>query len=64
MLLNVRDRYLRWVANRRQIVVPSLVADKRVEGDADHAADEAGLLEGALSGPPAEDEREPVGVGK
>jgi hypothetical protein len=50
------------VAERRDLVVPSLVADKRVEGVADHAADEAGLLEGALT----EDveEREPVGAGK
>ena len=31
-----RDRYLRWVAERHGIVVPSLVADQRVdEGDAD-----------------------------
>jgi branched-chain amino acid transport system permease protein len=64
VMLNVRDRYLRWVANRRDIVVPSLVADKRVAGDAEHAADEAGLLEGALSDEPDEPEREPVGVGK
>lgn len=28
-----RDKYLRWVANRRGILVPSLVADKRVAGD-------------------------------
>jgi hypothetical protein len=62
VMLSIRDRYLRWVAERREIVVPSLVADKRVEGVAEHAADEAGLLEGALT----EDveEREPVGAGK
>ena len=60
MILSVRDRYLRWVAERREVVVPSLVADRRVEGDADHAADEAGLLEGALSEEP---DREPVGAG-
>jgi branched-chain amino acid transport system permease protein len=64
VMLNVRDRYLRWVANRRDIVVPSLVADKRVEGEAEHAADEAGLLEGALSDEPDEPEREPVGAGR
>ena len=28
-----RDRYLRWVANRRGLLVPSLVADKRVVED-------------------------------
>jgi branched-chain amino acid transport system permease protein len=29
----IRDRYLRWVADRRGILVPSLVADKRVVED-------------------------------
>ena len=64
VMLNVRDRYLRWVAERRDIVVPSLVADKRVEGVAEHAADEAGLLEGALSEEniEREDEREKIGA--
>jgi branched-chain amino acid transport system permease protein len=52
VLFDLRDRYLRWVANRRGIVVPSLVADKRVEGVADHAADEVDLLKGALTGAP------------
>jgi branched-chain amino acid transport system permease protein len=61
VILNVRDRYLRWVARRREILVPSLMADRRAEGEADHAADEAGLLEGALS--EDESEREPVGAG-
>jgi branched-chain amino acid transport system permease protein len=66
VLLNVRDRYLRWVANRRDILVPSLVADKRVEGEAKHAADEVGLLEGALTDADAakEVEREIVGAGR
>jgi branched-chain amino acid transport system permease protein len=52
----VRDRYLRWVANRHGIVAPSLVADKRVEddidltdGDDDHAEDETEVIAGALS---------------
>src|SRR4029079_17899776 len=63
VLLNLRDRYLRWVAERRDILVPSLVADKRVEGDPDHAADEVGLLEGALSDTPAEPEAAPEKVG-
>jgi hypothetical protein len=29
----IRDAYLRWVANRRGIHVPSLVADRRVDED-------------------------------
>jgi branched-chain amino acid transport system permease protein len=67
VMFNVRDRYLRLVANRRGIVVPTLVADKRVEGEADHAADEAGLLASALASdddtmPDATDETEPVGA--
>jgi branched-chain amino acid transport system permease protein len=50
-----RDRYLRWVAERRGLLVPSLVADKRVEGDdeaepdGDHADDETSVIAGALS---------------
>lgn len=32
ILYTLRDTWLRWVANRRGIVVPSLVADRRVEG--------------------------------
>jgi branched-chain amino acid transport system permease protein len=31
LLYRLRDLYLRWVADRREIVVPSLVADVRVE---------------------------------
>jgi branched-chain amino acid transport system permease protein len=58
VLFNVRDRYLRWVANRRGILVPSLVADKLASGDDDQPADEVDLLRTALS-----DDREPVGVG-
>lgn len=50
LLFSVRDRYLRWVANRRGLLVPSLVADKRVEGSQDKAADEVALLQGALAG--------------
>ena len=65
VMLNVRDRYLKWVAERREIVVPSLVADKRVEGVAEHAADEAGLLEGALTDEGEDvEEPEPVGAGR
>ena len=33
ILFALRDRYLRWVAARRQLLVPSLVADKRVVTD-------------------------------
>ncbi|MGH8998158.1 MAG: ABC transporter permease, partial [Acidimicrobiia bacterium] len=43
----VRDRYLRFVAERRGIIVPSLVADRRHEEfdpDEDHPADEVDLL--------------------
>ncbi len=53
-----RDRYLRWVANRHDLVVPNLVADKRVEGEKKGAADEVDLLKGALGG------RVPVGAGR
>ncbi len=36
-LVQVRDAYLRWVAKRRDIVVPSLLADRRVETEAAEA---------------------------
>jgi ABC-type branched-subunit amino acid transport system ATPase component/ABC-type branched-subunit amino acid transport system permease subunit len=45
---SVRDRLLRVIAVRRDILVPSLVADKREEL-VDHAPQEASLLEHALS---------------
>ncbi len=48
-----RDRYLRWVAERRGIEVPSLVADRRVAEarppDEEHSEDETELISGALS---------------
>ncbi len=44
-----RDRYLRRVANKRGLLVPSLVADKRVDDDTDHAEDETGVITGALA---------------
>jgi branched-chain amino acid transport system permease protein len=47
LLFAVRDRVLRRIADRRGILVPSLVADKRVE-DGRRAADEVDLLRGAL----------------
>ena len=34
-----RDRFLRWVARRRDILVPSLVADRRVEQEQEAKAD-------------------------
>ena len=48
-----RDRLLRRVAERHQLLVPSLVADKRVgeddEGRAEGAEDETDVIAGALS---------------
>jgi branched-chain amino acid transport system permease protein len=52
LLFAARDRYLKWVAKRRDILVPSLVADKRVEESEDQPADEVDLLRGALAGAP------------
>ncbi len=56
LVYSLRDRVLRVIANRRGIIVPSLVADRR-DSEQQGAADEVGLLRGALSGAPA-------GVGK
>ena len=47
MVFNLRDRYLRWVADRRGVLVPSLVADKRDTGGAGR---DEGLLTAALGG--------------
>ncbi|CAN5696809.1 hypothetical protein BH24ACT3_BH24ACT3_04580 [soil metagenome] len=69
-----RDRLLRRVADRRGILVPSLVADKREETE-DKPEDEIDLLRGALSdapspapppagGPAAPARPEPVGAGR
>jgi branched-chain amino acid transport system permease protein len=46
-----RDRYLRWVAERRGLLVPSLVADRRDGSDdgADVPPDETSVISGALS---------------
>jgi branched-chain amino acid transport system permease protein len=74
LLYNLRDRVLIRIADRRGILVPSLVADKRDPGQG--ASNEVGLLQGALSADPAPapaapgedddradtDERRPVGV--
>jgi branched-chain amino acid transport system permease protein len=51
VVYGARDAVLRRIADRRGILVPSLLADKRVEGEADHAEDEESLLAGALTGP-------------
>jgi ABC-type branched-subunit amino acid transport system ATPase component/ABC-type branched-subunit amino acid transport system permease subunit len=45
---SIRDRLLRWVAERHHLLVPSLVADRRVEL-VDHAPEETAILEHALS---------------
>jgi branched-chain amino acid transport system permease protein len=58
LMYSFRDRLLRIVADRRNILVPSLVADRRQPTEGDHSADETDLLRGALS----EDEPEPVTV--
>ena len=51
LLFSARDKLLRRVADRRGILVPSLVADKRAQGDdEDKPADEVDLLRGALAG--------------
>jgi len=44
-----RDRWLRAVAERRGVQVPSLVADRRVEDGADRPEDETSMISGALS---------------
>ena len=48
----LRDRLLRLVAERRGVLVPSLVADRRheIDLDDDHPEDEVDLLAGALTG--------------
>ena len=51
----IRDRFLKVVAKRRGVLVPSLVADYRhapehTGPDDDHPEDEVDLLDGALSG--------------
>jgi hypothetical protein len=50
-----RDQYLRRVAERHDLLVPSLVADKRTDTDGDEpgspsgAEDETSVIAGALS---------------
>jgi len=50
---NLRDRVLRRIAERHDILVPSLVADKRVD-DGQQKQEEEDLLRGALGGVDAE----------
>lgn len=60
VVFTLRDRLLRLVADRRGILVPSLVADRR-QGSAAPPAD-AGLLTGALAGDTDDDgDGEPAG---
>jgi hypothetical protein len=59
LVFNLRDRVLRRIADRRGILVPSLVADKRVEDGEDRPDDEVDLLRGALA---EERELETVGA--
>jgi len=70
LLYNLRDRALIRIANRRDLLVPSLVADKR---EAKHAENEVGLLQGALgtdgddgggNGHRPAPARKPVGAGR
>jgi len=58
VIYGIRDRLLRVVAERRGILVPSLVADKREQEEEQHA-DQTAMLEGALA-----EEPEPVKAGR
>jgi len=67
LFFGARDRLLRVVADRRGLLVPSLVADRRDSAGDQHAADETNLLSGALTGSPsgaAEDDAELETVGR
>lgn len=59
VLADLRDGYLRKVADRRGLVVPSLLADVRVEDDADHPPEEVVLAEAAAHAEEAEHPVEP-----
>ena len=58
LVYSVRDRFLIWVAGRRGILVPSLVADKRDTSKG--AENEVGLLQGALGGATTSTARPPA----
>jgi branched-chain amino acid transport system permease protein len=53
---SLRDRYLRRVAEKHDILVPSLVADKRVDDADEVKQEEADLLHSALGGAADEDD--------
>lgn len=56
---SLRDRVLRLIADRRGILVPSLVADRRqAAATTEHAADEEALLVGALAAADGEQPQE------
>jgi hypothetical protein len=63
LLYKARDGYLRWVARRRGLLVPSLVADRRIEAAEEEQAQVAigAALGGLLS--IAEDEPAPAKAG-
>ena len=46
----IRDRYLRWVAEREGLEAPEEIKDEEPDVDEDHASDETALISGALSG--------------
>jgi branched-chain amino acid transport system permease protein len=60
IVFRLRDRLLRLAADRRRILVPSLVADRRVP--ASHGEDVTALIGAGLSEHPAGEEREEVPV--
>ncbi len=53
-LFALRDRYLRRIAARRGIHVPSLLEDRRIEEGAEHPEDETAVLAGALADAPSD----------
>ena len=48
LMLSVRDRFLRRVAARHELLVPSLIADRRVDDTGGPPPQETELLENAL----------------
>jgi branched-chain amino acid transport system permease protein len=54
LLYRARDGYLRWVARRHGLVVPSLVADQRIVDDSEAPAVLSSALEGLGEAEPAE----------
>jgi branched-chain amino acid transport system permease protein len=61
LVYRVRDAYLRWVARRRNLLVPSLVADRRIEEA--EVAEAAVAIDTALDGfQSRQADREPAGA--